>query len=418
MRITQDKFLNLSTCIYFIIIYLSDNIAGNSSILVVPMLLFLLCSYLTHGRKIKVMITPLHLYILAFALFTLLSSLWATDRSLTLPKFNAMIFILVAMVVLMIDNYDDSGIDRLLKSIMYGGYVLSFIVLILFGFSNVADLLSSSTRIDNSVINANSLGMSAAYALVIHLYYILARGKLKLEKKDWLILPAVIALIVSGSRKAMLIVAVGFSGVIILRFWDENNRKKSWLRLIAFLIVAVILVVVVLNMSLFQNLNDRMLDVVEALLGNATRRTNSVWLRFQYILLGIDLFIQHPLLGVGIGNSNYYTELNFGINHYLHTNIFELLACGGLIGFCIYYSMYAYILYTMIKYRKYRTREYDVCMTLLIIQLFIGFALVQYFSKTVYIYLLLFYLEARKLKNAAKQAQQLTVDPADVTILE
>lgn len=61
---------------------------------------------------------------------------------------------------------------------------------------------------------------------------------------------------------------------------------------------------------------------------------------------GLELFLDNLITGVGFGNTYNY----FGM--YTHNNYTEILACGGIIGFCVYYSMYLYIAKKCVSKRR------------------------------------------------------------------
>ena len=109
-------------------------------------------------------------------------------------------------------------------------------------------------------------------------------------------------------------------------------------------------------------------------------------------------------MAIGIANANIYTLANYNNDHYLHNNYIELLACGGLTGFIIYYSVWLYVFVTFLKYRKYRDMVYDICLVLLIIHLVMDYGSVSYYSKETYFYLLIFWMEADVLKRRCYSA--------------
>ena len=150
----------------------------------------------------------------------------------------------------------------------------------------------------------------------------------------------------------------------------------------------------------------RLKEILEMLAGTGTRADNSAWLRFAYINLGIDLFKKNPLLGIGIGNANIYTQLYYHHNHYLHNNYIELLACGGIVGFVIYYSMHLYLLINYFKYRKYRDRDYDICLILLLLNLIVDCGVVSYYDKVNYLFLFLLWQKIKSMQQQHKASKR------------
>ena len=122
------------------------------------------------------------------------------------------------------------------------------------------------------------------------------------------------------------------------------------------------------------------------------------------VQIGMNLFKQHPFLGVGMDNAKIYTEPAFGVaNYYLHNNYVELLADGGMVGLAVYYSIYAVILVKLWKNRDFTTGEFNIVFLILILRLILDYGMVSYESKNTYFYLLIFYLEYKKRASIAKQ---------------
>lgn len=76
--------------------------------------------------------------------------------------------------------------------------------------------------------------------------------------------------------------------------------------------------------------------------------------------------------------------------YYLHNNYVEKLACLGLVGIVIYYSIFIYALYYLLKNIKYRDSEYNICLILLIINLIIDYGVVSYYDKATHIYIIIY----------------------------
>ncbi len=395
--IDNKLWIGITTCLCFIAAVFNKNM------LIVPAVgLLVLATFAVYRRDVSIRISSFLIYIAAFTGYVYLSSLWATDSALTIPKGNAMFFIFVFMILVTVANTDDGAVERMLKCLMYGGYAVAVLYVAQNGISGVSQAVEEMGRVSNEVLNANSLGMVTAYAVIINLYFIFCINK-KLKALDILILPALMIIYLSGSRKALLIVALGLLGILLVNNLKRKRSDISALKWMIVLFIALAAVIALFTIPALSGQAKRITDVFEAFSGGGTRGENSAWLRARYVELGMDLFRMNPLGGVGIGNANHYTLALYGKDHYLHNNIFEMLGCGGIIGFALYYSIYVYLIAVFIKYRKYGTKEYPFCFILLIIWLIMDFGMVKYFSKSTYFYLLLFWLEAERLKRNAKE---------------
>ena len=396
----NDRILFVMLLLYFVSIYISDTLPGGQILTVFPIGIMLLIEIWQNKGKIRLYTKGYFFYIISFTVFCTLSRIWARDPSLAVSKVNSLIFILLAAIPVVLCIYEWRDIDMLLKVIMYGGYIVCLYMIVRYGLRGILSILSNSSRLTNEVINANSLGMCTAYSLVINLYFIIYD---QLKIRDLFMIPAFVVLAASGSRKAILIVIAGIFGVFVLKNTDYKRTLRNIARVILISFVVVALIFVLSRLPVFAVITRRMMNLVSLLQGNETRSTSDAWIRLAYNALGIQLFKQHPVLGIGIANANLYTSAYYGHNHYLHNNYIELLACGGLVGFFIYYSVWIYLLIVFWKSRKYRDRQYDICFILLLINVVMDYGLVTYYDKATYLFLLLFWMEKDNLKEQ-KQA--------------
>ena len=174
-----------------------------------------------------------------------------------------------------------------------------------------------------------------------------------------------------------------------------EDISKKILKIVGSLLLVSFAFIAVSQMPFMKPVLSRFDDIFEMLQGNGKRGLNDAWIRFAYVDLGIQIFKQHPILGIGIANANIYTQLYYGHDHYLHNNFVELLACGGVVGFIIYYSMHLYLLANFWRCKKHFDAEYRLCFLLLIINLIVDYGLVSYYDPVKYIML---YIMWKKIK--------------------
>ena len=84
----------------------------------------------------------------------------------------------------------------------------------------------------------------------------------------------------------------------------------------------------------------------------------------------------------------------------LTNNFIELLADGGIIGFALYYSIYAFLLIRFIMIRDFRNQQFNICATLLVVNLIIEYGAVTYIYKHTYMFLMMFMLQYEQSKNS------------------
>lgn len=402
VRLRTNKLLLVFTTMYFWAGYVSSIVPYGQVILAFSVLGILITYLIQNNYKIpknlNFNILTLHLFV--FLLYSSSSMLWAEDISYSINKVNALLFIFMAMIIINMSYSKNTDTDILLKSIMYGGYLVVLYSFLKYGIQGIIELVSSDLRISNDLLNANTIGMCAAYSIIINIYYIIYQG---FNKGSLLIAPAFIILVATQSRKAIMIIIIGVAAIYVLKNFKPEKIGLSIIKIIIGLIFIIAGLYILSQTKFFSRFIDRISDVKDILNGKGTRYDNSAWLRFAYINLGMRLFRKHSLIGIGLGNANIYTQIYYGHNHYLHNNYVELLACLGLVGFVIYYSIFIFVLYYFLKNFKYRDSEYDICLILLIINLIIDYGVVSYYDKATYIYILLYIIKAKQIKENKKK---------------
>ena len=135
--------------------------------------------------------------------------------------------------------------------------------------------------------------------------------------------------------------------------------------------------------------------------------------RFNMIRVGWKYFIEHPLIGCGIGNSRYIVGEALGKFTYFHNNFIELLASVGIFGFISYYSIYAYLLWNLYKiFIKDNNTKALILFVILLVQLMLDFGMVSYYSKMTYVYFALGAAEIyiKKKKDEDKELEKYKMD--------
>ena len=353
---------------------------------------------------IKFKLTSLHAYMLLFISACYLSTINAIEPSVALSRSFDIVKIFFMLIILYMCYQDKKSVDTLLKIGMWTGYIVCFYTVYFYGLDYFITVLSSSARIANDALNANTVGLLGANAIVMTLYYMLY------DRPRWwniIALPTLGILAATGSRKALVFVVVGTVLLFIFRSLRSANLVNSIAKIIGSLLALTIVGVAVLQLPMFSEVLDRMSSMIDAFSG--TGGDSSTIIRLALVDIGWDLFYQSPITGVGVNNPSVYTFFLYGKeNYYLHNNYIELLAGTGVIGLLAYYSMYIYIAYNLIRYRDFHSNEYVMVLILFLSQIVMDMGMVSYESKSTYFYMMIFYLEVQLLrKGHNNEAQQI-----------
>ena len=363
----------------------------------------IICYLIREQGVIKFRLTWMHGYMLLFIGACYLSTINAIEPSVALSRSFDIVKIFFMLIILYMCYQDKKSVDTLLKIGMWTGYIVCFYTVYFYGLDYFITVLSSSARIANDALNANTVGLLGANAIVMTLYYMLY------DRPRWwniIALPTLGILAATGSRKALVFVVVGTVLLFVFKSLRSANVVNSIAKIIGSLLVLTLVGIAVLQLPMFSEVLDRMSSMVDAFSG--TGGDSSTIIRMALVDIGWDLFYQSPITGVGVNNPSVFTYFVYGKeNYYLHNNYIELLAGTGIIGLLAYYSMYVYIAYNLIRYRNFHSNEYVMVLILFLSQIVMDMGMVSYESKSTYFYMMMFYLEVQLLRKGRKnEAQQ------------
>lgn len=314
------------------------------------MFYFITTIYFIFNYK-KITITPYFIFQSLFIVMALISLLVTINLSVSLIELRKLIQILIIGVSLI------SFIDS--KEKLYFFYNL----LIIGGLSLLIILLSEipptewfSRRLGGAEFgyNANEVGLTLSFSVILSIFM----NRLK-KNNLYLVLAVIliIAVLLTGSRKALLLAFAGISGVLLV---NSSGFIKN-IRIIA-------IVLILLGIGYYSIMNIPFLyDItgirVEALLNSFTGDGDidgSTIIRQQMVSKGISLFKESPIIGNGVGS---FAILG-GFGTYSHNNYIEVMVSTGIVGLFFYYLNYAYLISNLVK-----KKEKELVTPLLVIML-------------------------------------------------
>ena len=306
----------------------------------------------------------------------------------------------IAIVILALYHFynKEKDVDKMLSVVMWCGYIVSIFVIIKYGYATIIMLLTGGIRISSDYINSNVIGMNASFSVFITAYYMMFH---KFKIKYILVIPALLATIVSGSRKAFIILSVGIMFLLLFKmlYFKDNKSIREIGKTILLLFVTIVGLIYLNKINAFALLISRM-DQILLFLNGTDKTFHSLSDRSALIDLGINAFHSSPLVGIGADCIGFVNGPYFGQDYYYsHNNFVEMLANGGIIGFCLYYYIYVYIIFSLIKYRDFHNKEYIVCVIFAALKIVLDYAYVSYDSRVTYFIIALLYIEARKIKK-------------------
>lgn len=368
-------------------------------ILLLPIILMFIFTSVYQRGRIRFKIDSFIVFMLIFIAYVYISSMWANESSYPKLRAQRLLEMLFAVIVMKICMSARINTESFLKVIMFSGYFVVVYQFTKYGFNYFIEPIILNNRLPvefNYSLNSNVLGITASYSMLIHCY-LLANKKIKNVSIIFIPL-AFIVLLATGSRKAFLIIAISVTGFILLKVSDKRKIENAILALIISVLIISLIVAVCSQFSMFQGVTKRFIGLINILTGQGAVEA-SASIRKTLIELGIKIFRENPIIGVGIDNPKLYSYKIFNYEYYLHNNFVELLAGGGIIGFLSFYWLHFLLAFEYWKYRDFRNQEYNIGLVFLGIQPLIDFTMVTYSEKVTYIILLMLYINIRNIKQ-------------------
>lgn len=173
------------------------------------------------------------------------------------------------------------------------------------------------------------------------------------KKYKQIFLTFMVFIIISASRKAMVVSVLGY--IIVYLCSSGINAKKLMKRLVMLIVILGVLLFAIFNNSfLYSLVGEKLLSMFQSLGLSSSEMLNSINVSdIDHSMHGravlreeaFKQFIANPILGIGYYNFQYFNQ--YGL--YAHNNYLELLADLGMIGFILYYSMYFGVFITASK---------------------------------------------------------------------
>lgn len=358
-------------------------------VLMLAITAFLCLDLFLQRGKYRVYFHVFHIFMLTLISYTALSILWAIDIDDPITKSLTFTQIFICMWVLYNHYVRKNSIDELLSAVKWTGYIISVYSLYYYGFSNVLSMMNSGIRLDNDYANVNTIGMSAAYSIIIQIDEFLRSKKISWE--SLFCIPAFIMVIATQSRKALLILLISIAMLLILRNYNPRKIFINIIKIVIALFAFGIMLRYLSDFEIFAGINHRMEYLVAMFTGEGQIGASAM-IRQKMIELGLEQFWQSPFFGIGIGCPHIIANQYLRFDAYLHNGFVEMLAAGGIIGFFIYYGAFVYLFLKMYKMKTIEDKNKILCFVLLVTLFFREYAMVSLYSKSTYFYFMIFFL--------------------------
>lgn len=319
---------------------------------------------------------------LPFLLFCYLSILWSYNVENSIIRSNTVLKLFILFFVMSYYLVVTKEYLNYIYGIAVAGFILAIYVISFYGISGLRLMMDDNIRVGSDIANANSLAIFLAISSIIDFAIFYRHHNI-----IWLIPFSILLIIIAltGSKKGIIDIIIGIPGVIILSTNAGSEKRYKYIKIFLRMVLIIILISFIWQLPVFDTARERMNLMFQFLNGSSTI-DYSTRDRQRMIIQGIKQFKMTPIIGIGIGASDYITKRAIGQSTYLHNNYLELLATGGIIGFLVYYLPVFRILHQNFKLKDVSFTSGTITIVL-IIMLVNDFSAVQYFSKITFILL-------------------------------
>lgn len=396
-----EKCIWLLTLFLFSSFLIFDTYTWGKYAFFVASALVMLLSAVIHEGVIRIRPDAFHGFLIFFILYVAMTALWAIKPSDATEKAITLIQILLCASMLFIHYDRENNIRSLLNAVMWSGYVVTLYAIAVYGLDSML-ASAQDVRLDNRFANTNFIAMAAALSCVLQWH------ELTEKRNIWsavLMIPAVVLITATQSRKALVFLGAGILGIYIMRMTREKGMAKKIIKLITYVVVGYAAVYLLLQLPIFDGSMERMRGLL-AFWSDSGEADHSTVLRNDMVSLGIHFWKQNPLAGIGIGNPHILAKEYVDFDSYLHNNFVEMLCGGGLVGFALYYGMFIYLVVCLFKYRKADYDAFSMGFIWLGLILIMNYGMVTYYSKLQWYYLAVHFLNVSQMRRKYKEMME------------
>lgn len=361
---------------------------GKYLFLFVSLIIFIIYT-IRKNFKIIICFEKFQRMLLVFSLYMLFSSLWAINTKEVISNVVTHIEILFCFSLVYSCYTDIENKLLLIRALKWSGYIIAIYSILIYGWSGLLSAtLSVSNRLSSEFANINVIGMLCALSCYIEIYELLYEKK---TVECVFMIPAILVINATQSRKAILFLILGIFGLIFFKCLKSGNILKLIGGILVMILLAIIFYDIMSKIPFFNGAFERLNRMIN-IFGNG-KVDSSTLLRNRLISIGITIWKQNPLGGVGIGCSHVLVNKMCGIDLYIHNNFLELLSGGGIIAFCLYYRVYVDIFFNLFRGKKNNLFYFLIIWILLVI--IMDYGMVTYYTKIQWFYIMIMYLVVR-----------------------
>ncbi|MBQ3127749.1 MAG: O-antigen ligase family protein [Clostridia bacterium] len=339
------------------------------------------------GRKNSRVVIPYNTaWYVAFTVFSAISCLWSMFIDTHIASYFLRMVVIIASITsvsIYVDTAED--LERLIKL-----FILSMTIIVFMEFAvTPSDEWTSGVMGSHfSGANQNSVAFLVFCAELMAFYEFYSRGR---KRYVFLIILFVVFVILSGSRKALF---AAVAGPLMFVFFSVYKRNYLFHIILIAALAALIVFIIMNDVNAYNSIGKRFESMLEFWFEDRSHKVdNSLYMRSYYIQLAQEMFGESPVFGKGMGNFARIIDEVYELQGvYSHNNFWQILSELGIVGFFIYYSMYAFIIIKLIRNALiHKSRISLLFLTFMILLVVLETGFVTYNSKMPHIVIAIAY---------------------------
>lgn len=339
------------------------------------------------GRRNSKVIIPYNTaWYIAFTAFAAISCLWSMFINAHMASYFLRMVVIIASITsvsIYVDKAED--LERLIRL-----FILSIVIIVAMEFSAtpIDEWTAGVMGSHFSGSNPNGVAFLAFCAELMAFYEFYSKGK---KRYIFLVALFLVFVVLSGSRKALF---AAVAGPLMFVFFSVYKRNYLFHIILIVGLAALVVFLVMNDENAYNTIGKRFESMLEFWFEDRSHKVdNSLYMRSYYIQLAQEMFGESPIIGKGMGNFARIIDEIYDLQGvYSHNNYWQILSELGIVGFFIYYSMYAYTIIKLIKNAFFhKSRISLLFLTFMLLLVAIETGLVTYNSKMPHIVIAIAY---------------------------
>ncbi len=323
------------------------------------------------------MVAPVFIWCLVFWAYAYVSIVWAQNVSFALAWRSRTIQTIGLVATLSYAMRDKESALKYMELLLAANVFATTLTLLLTPVSSWGtERMGAATG-----INSNTLAMRASYSATFALFLSLYR---KRPLFFLAIIPLVIAVLLSGSRKGILSLAAIPALYLLLR--DRGFKMVRNVVIVGIMLFAMYQILRSVPV-VYEALGRRVERLVQYMTGEGAGGYSELERQF-YREYAYTMWLQKPVFGWGLNQFAAQMQA-IGYSHvaYSHNNYCELLACLGLVGFVLYYAYLICMGIRLVKYRHTGNELVPLAIAMLVVMAINDYGMVSFREIDTWIYL-------------------------------